>query len=238
MSEDSRPGSAEHAKDYARERLRQAILRGEMAPGHRLVANELAELCDVSRASIRAALLDLASEGLVERIHNRGSRVRMVSVDEPVEIMECRTALEELCAVKAAELATDAQLDELARLGRALSTSVSDVDPITYSRRNYELHALIRDISGQRTAIGLLERFSALLRHSFQLALRPGRPQQSLSEHLVVIEAIRARNPRAAGTAVRAHLGSVTDGLRACRIQADPGRTAAGGATESFLPAY
>lgn len=43
----------------------------------------------------------------------------------------------------------------------------------------------------------------------------PGRPQQSLGEHLAVIEAIRAREPEAAERAVRAHLGSVIDALRA-----------------------
>ncbi|MFE6489341.1 FCD domain-containing protein, partial [Streptomyces sp. NPDC057757] len=53
-----------------------------------------------------------------------------------------------------------------------------------------------------------------LVRHRFQLALRPGRPQQSLNEHLAMIEAIAARDPQAAEAAVRAHLSSVIDALR------------------------
>ncbi|MFI6878805.1 GntR family transcriptional regulator [Streptomyces sp. NPDC050400] len=216
MPKEARPGSGEQAKQYALEQLRTAILRGEMAPAQRLVENELAEQYDVTRASIRAALLDLAAEGLVERIRNRGSRVRVVTVEEAVEITECRMVLEGLCAAKAAVDATDAQLDELTELGRAMSKAVADGDPITYSELNHDLHARIRDISGQHTAVGLLERLNAqLVRHRFQLALRPGRPQQSLGEHLAVIEAIRARDPQAAETAVRAHLSSVIDALRA-----------------------
>ncbi|MGV9503092.1 GntR family transcriptional regulator [Streptomyces sp. NPDC003642] len=216
MPKEARPGSGEQAKQYALERLRKAILQGEMAPAQRLVENELAESYGVTRASMRAALLDLTSEGLVERIRNRGSRVRVVTVEEAVEITECRMALEGLCAGKAATEATDAQLDELAGLGKAMSKAVADGDPVTYSELNHDLHALIRDISGQRTAVGLLERLNAqLVRHRFQLALRPGRPQQSLSEHLALIEAIRARDPQAAETAVRAHLSSVIDALRA-----------------------
>ncbi|MEV0010319.1 GntR family transcriptional regulator [Streptomyces sp. NPDC047973] len=215
MPKEARPGSGEQAKQYALARLRQAILSGDMAPAQRLVENELAEQYEVTRASIRAALLDLASEGLVERIRNRGSRVRVVAVEEAVEITECRMALEGLCAAKAAELATDDQLDGLADLGRAMSKAVADGDPVTYSELNHDLHARVRDISGQRTAVGLLERLNAqLVRHRFQLALRPGRPQQSLSEHLAMIEAIRARDPQAAGTAVRAHLSSVIAALR------------------------
>ncbi|WP_394428634.1 GntR family transcriptional regulator [Streptomyces sp. SGAir0957] len=216
MPKDARPGSGEQAKQYALDRLRQAIARGEMAPAQRLVENELAEQYDVTRASIRAALLDLAAEGLVERVRNRGSRVRVVTVEEAVEITECRMALEGLCAAKAARDATDAQLDELTALGEAMSKAVADGDPLSYSDLNHDLHARIREISGQYTALGLLERLNAqLVRHRFQLALRPGRPQQSLSEHLAMIEAIRARDPEAAERAVRAHLGSVIDALRA-----------------------
>ncbi|MCX4831689.1 GntR family transcriptional regulator [Streptomyces sp. NBC_00006] len=216
MPEEARPGSGEQAKQYALDQLRKAILRGEMSPAQRLVENELAEQYDVTRASIRAALLELAAEGLVERIRNRGSRVRVVTVEEAVEITECRMALEGLCAAKAAEEATDAQLDELTGLGDAMSKAVADGDPLTYSDLNHELHARIREISGQHTAVGLLERLNAqLVRHRFQLALRPGRSQQSLSEHLAMIEAIRARDPQAAETAVRAHLRSVIDVLSA-----------------------
>ncbi|MGY0488842.1 GntR family transcriptional regulator [Streptomyces sp. WG-D5] len=216
MPKEARPGSGEQAKQYALDQLRKAILRGEMSPAQRLVENELAEQYDVTRASIRAALLELAAEGLVERIRNRGSRVRVVTVEEAVEITECRMALEGLCAAKAAEQATDAQLDELAELGDAMSKAVGEGDPLTYSDLNHELHARIRDISGQRTAVTLLERLNAqLVRHRFQLALRPGRSQQSLGEHLAMIETIRARDPQAAETAVRAHLRSVIDVLRA-----------------------
>ena len=60
--------------------LRRAILGGDMAPGQRLVEEELAGMLAVTRASLRAALFDLTAEGLVERIPNRGARVR---VDHP-----------------------------------------------------------------------------------------------------------------------------------------------------------
>jgi DNA-binding GntR family transcriptional regulator len=215
MPKEARPGTGEQAKQHALTGLRQAILRGEMAPAQRLVENELAEQFGVTRASIRAALIDLASEGLVERIRNRGSRVRVVSVEEAVAITECRMVLEGLCAAKAAAEAGEEQLTELADLGTAMSKAVADGEPMTYSRLNQELHARIREISGQQVAVELLERLNAqLVRHRFQLALRPGRPQQSLSEHLAMIEAIRARDPQAAEAAVRTHLAGVIDALR------------------------
>ncbi|MFG2587543.1 GntR family transcriptional regulator [Streptomyces sp. NPDC048438] len=215
MPNQAGPTSGEQARQLALTRLRQAILRGEMAPAQRLVENELAEEFGVTRASVRAALIELESEGLVERIRNRGSRVRVVSVDEAVAITECRMALEGLCAAKAAVAADAEQLDRLTAVGEAMTKAVADGDPMLYSDLNHELHAMVREFSGQRTAVSLLQRLNGqLVRHRFQLALRPGRPQQSLSEHLAVIEAIRARDPQAAEAAVRSHLASVIEALR------------------------
>lgn len=215
MEEDPRPGTGEQARQHALVQLRQAILRGDMAPSQRLVENELAKRFGVTRAGIRAALADLASEGLVERIRNRGSRVRVVTVEEAVAITECRMAPEALCAAKAAIAGDDDQLAQLTDLGTEMSKAVANSEPVTYSELNHELHDRIRQFSGQRVAVGLLDRLNAqLVRHRFQLALRPGRPQQSLSEHLTMIEAITARDPRAAEAAVHAHLRSVIDALR------------------------
>lgn len=215
MPNQARPGTGEQAKQHALERLRQAILRGDMSPAQRLVENELAEQFGVTRASVRAALIELESEGLVERIRNRGSRVRVVTVEEAVAITECRMVLEGLCAAKAAVAATDDQLAELTGLGEAMAKAVADGEPVTYSELNHELHARIRQFSGQQTAVELLEKLNAqLVRHRFQLALRPGRPQKSLGEHLAMVETITARDPQAAEAAARAHLTSVIAALR------------------------
>ncbi|MCM8551497.1 GntR family transcriptional regulator [Streptomyces sp. STCH 565 A] len=215
MPNQARPGTGEQAKQLALGQLRQAILRGEVAPAQRLVENELAEQFGVTRASIRAALIDLEAQGLVERIRNRGSRVRVVTVEEAVAITECRLVLEGLCAAKAAAAVDDGQVARLRDLGSAMRTAVAAGEPLTYSDLNHELHARIREFSGQQTAVELLERLNAqLVRHRFQLALRPGRPQQSLKEHLAMVEAIEARDPQAAEAAVRAHLTSVIEALR------------------------
>jgi DNA-binding GntR family transcriptional regulator len=202
-------------KRTAEQRLRNEITRGAVVPGQRLVEPELGERYGVTRNSARLALDVLIAEGLVERIPNRGSRVRLVTVEEAVAITECRMVLEGLCAAKAAVEATDDQLTELAEIGTAMSKAVADGEPMTYSGLNQELHAKIRQFSGQQVAVELLERLNAqLVRHRFQLSLRPGRPQQSVNEHLAMIEAIRARDPQAADAAARAHLASVIDALR------------------------
>ena len=185
-----------------------------MAPGQRLVEEELAGTLGVTRASLRAALFDLTAEGLVERIPNRGARVRTISVDEAVAIIECRMVLEGLCAAKAAERVTEPEAARLRQLGADMERSVAGGEPLKYSALNHELHRLVRELSAQPVAAGLLERLNGqLVRHQFQLSLRPGRPQQSLPQHLAMIAAIAGRQPAEAEEATRRHLRSVIAAL-------------------------
>ena len=213
--ETAAPVAGAAGRRLAGERLRLAILAGDMAPGQRLVEEELAAMLGVTRASLRAALFDLTSEGLVERIPNRGARVRVVTLDEAVAITECRMTLEGLCAAKAAERVTARDAARLRQLGEEMERSVADGEPLKYSALNHELHRLIREISAQTVAADMLERLNGqLVRHQFQLSLRPGRPQASLPEHLAIIAAIAGRRPAQAEEATRRHLRSVITALR------------------------
>jgi DNA-binding GntR family transcriptional regulator len=232
----SGPQAGEAARATAFAAIRQAILSGDLAPGRRLVEEDLASSLGVTRQSLRAALLDLTAEGLVERIPNRGARVRVVTAEEAVAITECRMALEALCAVKAAERITDAEAAQLRELGENLKRSVADRDPLRYSELNRELHRRVGAISAQHVAIGLLDRLHGqLVRHQFQLALRPGRPEVSLAEHLAILEAVADRRPDDADLAVRAHLASVIEALQACD---QPDQQAGGVAADHDIPRY
>ena len=196
--------------------IRDAIVRGEFVPNQRLVEADLSDQFAASRATVRAALIELTNEGLVERVQNRGARVRAVSLAEAVEISEVRMMLEALCAAKAAERINDAEVGELRELGERMQMAVAGGDVVGYSRLNQRLHRRVREISGQRTAAQVLERLRGQsVRHQFRLAMRPGRPQVSLPEHLAIIDAICAHHPAEAAEAARVHLASVIEALKA-----------------------
>jgi DNA-binding GntR family transcriptional regulator len=198
--------------------IREAIVRGEFVPNQRLVEADLSEQFGVSRGGVRAALIELSNEGLVERIQHRGARVRAVTLDEAIEISEVRRAVEGLCAVKAVERVTDEEIAELRALGAAMRTAVADGHVLKYSELNRTLHQRIVELSGQTTAAAVLRRLRAQnVRHQFQLALIPGRPNVSLPEHLAIIDGICARDPEAAERAARAHLTSVIAALESVR---------------------
>jgi DNA-binding GntR family transcriptional regulator len=210
------PAAGAPARSHAHAELRQAILSGDFAPGQRLVEEDLAAHLGVTRASLRAALLDLTAEGLVERVPNRGARVRVVTTEEAVAITECRMALEGLCAAKAAQRVTDAEAAELRRLGDGMINAVAAGDASTYSQLNHEMHRRVREISGQHVAVSMLERLNAqLVRHQFKIALRPGRPERSLPDHLAIIDAVAGHRPADAEAATRRHLESVIVALQA-----------------------
>jgi DNA-binding GntR family transcriptional regulator len=195
--------------------IRDAIVRGEYAPNQRLIEADLSDTFAASRATVRTALLELANEGLVERLPNKGSRVRAISVDEAIEILEVRIGVEGLCAAKTAAQITDDEIAEFEALSRDMTAAVADGDLVEYSRLNQLLDQRVRVLSRHATASEVLGRLHAQsVRHQFKLSSRPQRAKVSVLEHVAIIDAIVARDPDAAEKAVREHLLRVIDALR------------------------
>lgn len=194
--------------------IREAIHQGEFAPNQRLVEADLSVQFGASRAAVRTALVQLAVEGLVERVQNRGARVRAVSLDEAIEISEVRMVVEGLCAAKAARRASDDDLAVLRGIADEMRDAVGRGDLLGYSELNRRLHATIRAVGGQHVADGVLERLRGQnVRHQFRLAMLPGRAAVSLPQHLEIVDAVCAREPERAEAAMRAHLASVIETL-------------------------
>src|SRR6201996_2074662 len=97
------------------ENLRQAILSRQFQPGQRLVERGLVEATRASRASVREALRELAAEGLVTSIPNKGTAVTEVTRDEARQLYELRSGLEALAGRLFVERATAAEVSELER---------------------------------------------------------------------------------------------------------------------------
>src|SRR4051794_7810262 len=201
---------ASAGQETAESVLRAAISRGDMPPGYRLVEAELVALTGVPRGGVRLAIDALAAEGLVERIHNKGARVRVVSTEEAIAITECRMPLEALLSRKAAERITDAEAERLRAHVRAMTAAVDSGDVQKYSELIRQLHGMVGEAARHPVAAGLVARLqSQLVRHQFRLSLRPGRPRVSLGELTQVVAAIAGRDPDRAEAATAAHFRSV-----------------------------
>lgn len=89
-----RPGLPVSLVDVAEHRLRDAILRGALAPGDKIVEEQLCADLGISRAPLREALRLLAQQGLVEHLPRRGSRVAEWSTTDILQLFELRHVLE------------------------------------------------------------------------------------------------------------------------------------------------
>ena len=104
------------AHEFVRETLRQAILRGDLTGGSRLIQADLATQLRVSTTPVREALRDLATEGLITLDRHRGGVVRELNWDDMEEIRQIRQQLEPLAISMAVAGITDDQLAEAERL--------------------------------------------------------------------------------------------------------------------------
>jgi DNA-binding GntR family transcriptional regulator len=198
----------------AYETLHQAIVGGDLSPGERLVEEEIADRLQESRGAIRAALLRLEHEGLVVRERNRGARVRRVTLEEALEILEARTALEPLAAGYAALRRTDEELRELRDITEEMERLHAAGELLPMSERNAVLHRRILEISRHTVAREICSRLrSQMVRFQFRTVLAPGRAPRSLVEHREIVDAIAAEDRAAAEAAMRRHLSHVTEAL-------------------------
>jgi len=103
-------------RDVVFNALREAILRGELYPGERLMEKQLAEKMGVSRTPIREAIRKLELEGLVIMVPRKGAQVAQITEKEVKDVLEVRATLEELAVKLACEKITKDQLDEMKML--------------------------------------------------------------------------------------------------------------------------
>lgn len=194
--------------------LRRDVLIGTFSPGERLIELELSDRYSCGRALIREALVQLESEGLVDRQVNRGAVVHRVSIAEAIEITETRAALESFIATRAVLHATEEDIAELDAIVVQMRDAVESDDGPAYSDLNRQLHERLHEISGHSVATDLVRnlRDRGVL-NQYRLAMMPGRQATSLEQHVAIVEAIRAKDEGAAAAAMSDHLNSVIEVL-------------------------
>jgi DNA-binding GntR family transcriptional regulator len=185
--------------------LRQAILDRRLAPGQRLIERELVELTGVSRTSVREALRELAAEGLVTAIPNKGTVVTMVSAEEARQLYQVRSALEALAGRLFVENAGPAQrkalvraLDKIDRLAARHAPLLAAKDAFYDVLFEGGGNAALRSVVG-----GLHARVSVL--RSLSLSV-PGRTAHTLAEIHAIVDAILAGDADAAAAACARHV--------------------------------
>jgi DNA-binding GntR family transcriptional regulator len=200
--------------------LREEIFGGLLAPGAFIDEASVCERLQISRTPLREALKVLTAEGLLRHEPRRGCFVAEVTQRDLDEIFPVIALLEGRCAWEAARHASDADLAALETLHDRLAKQARAGRINDYYATNFAIHEAIIMLADNRwlaQAIGDLRKILKLARQ--QQLHAPGRLEQSLSEHLAVFAALKARDSDGAEAAMRTHLNRQREALRAVALQ-------------------
>ncbi|MFH5823194.1 GntR family transcriptional regulator [Georgenia sp. AZ-5] len=176
--------------------LRHAILSFELQPGQRLVERELIERLQVSRTTVREALRELASEGLVTVIPQKGATVSAPSAEDAKDLYEVRASLESLVVRRFVERASDEQAQRLHEAVErfAAMTATSDDIRATLEAKDGFYEVLLEGAASEVLET-LLEQIQARVRVLRATSMmRPGRIEESVRELRGIVAAIRRRD--------------------------------------------
>lgn len=195
-------------RDLVFNTLRQAILKGELKPGERLMEIQLAEKLGVSRTPIREAIRKLELEGLVIMIPRRGAEVAKISHKSLQDVLEVRGALEELATDLACQRISDEELKELTDAedhfkkvvennGTEMEIAEADEayhDIIYKATRNDKLIQMINNLREQ------------MYRYRLEYIKDEAQRGTLINEHESILEAIRIRDIIRAKTLMKEHI--------------------------------
>jgi DNA-binding GntR family transcriptional regulator len=130
-------------RDIVFNTLRKAILKGELAPGERLMEKQLAEKMGVSRTPIREAIRKLELEGLVVMVPRKGAEVAMITEQDIKNVLEVRAALEALAVKIACQKMDKEKIDQLLNINAAFTKAAAELDVETVIEKDVEFHDVI-----------------------------------------------------------------------------------------------
>ena len=189
------------------ESLREAIRNGVLKPGERIMEIQLAEELGVSRTPVREAIRKLELEGYVVMMPRRGTYVASMSIRDINEIFEIRTALESLSNGLAADHITDDELEHLQRLLVIIGGYIKEGNIEKIVETDVEFHDLMYHAARNERLVGIISNLRDQLTRFRTLSMSyPGRLEETLEEHRMIVEAIASGDRKAASRAAERHM--------------------------------
>lgn len=194
-------------RDVVFNTLRQAILRGELKPGERLMEIQLANKLGVSRTPIREAIRKLELEGLVLMIPRKGAEVAEITEKSLKDVLEIRRALEELAVRLACEKITKEELKELKKAGDDFKKVLKSQDITEVAEADVRFHDVIYMATDNPKLIQLLNNFrEQMYRFRVEYLKKDEVRPQLLAEHDEIIKYITEGNKEEAARVVTRHI--------------------------------
>jgi DNA-binding GntR family transcriptional regulator len=190
--------------------LRAALVAGQMQPGQVYSAPVLAATLGVSPTPVREAMLELAKEGLVTAVPNKGFRVRELSDRELDEVTDIRLLLEVPATVRVVGRITASDLARLRPMAHRIVETAKSKDLLAYVEQDRQFHLELLALAGNATLVSLVAELRARSR-LFGLAslAERGTLASSAAEHVRMLELIGAGDRLGLRRLMRSHIGHV-----------------------------
>lgn len=196
-------------RDVVFNTLREAILRGDLVPGERLMELQLASKLGVSRTPIREAIRMLEQEGLSITIPRKGAIVAGMTEKDMQDVLEIREALEELSVQVACDKITDEEIAELRKNMKSFERSLKGGDLKEMAQADVEFHDVIYRATDNPKLINMLNNLrEQMYRYRVEYLKNPQNHDQLLKEHEAIYRGIVEKDKDAVTEMIRRHISN------------------------------
>ncbi len=203
-------------RDVVFNTLRDAILRGELQPGERLMEIHLAKELGVSRTPIREAIRMLEQEGLAITFPRRGAQVAKMSEKDLDDVLEIREVLDSLAAYKACEKMTEKEYDELEKALYEFEDAIKSGDLNRIVESDEEFHGVIYRAAKNPRLLTILRNLKEQMhRFRFEYAKKTEVYPELIREHEEIYKALKEKRKEDVKDISITHLLNQMEGVRA-----------------------
>lgn len=200
------PGGEENLRERVERRLRLDILAGTIEPGTVFSVPSLSRALGMSTTPVREALLQLASDDLLQPIRNRGFRVVDPTLDELRHLLEIRVQLEGQAFVKVLR-AGPSEADELMASADEIARAVRDEDVPAYLAADLAFHEALLARAGNPILTGIVMKLRDRMRlYGIRSLAGRTRQDESVAEHYRIVDLVRGRIEGDAMTLMTNHI--------------------------------
>lgn len=194
-------------RDVVFNTLRHAILKGELEPGERLMEIALAQKLGVSRTPIREAIRKLELEGLVVMVPRKGAEVADITEKDLRDVLEVRTALEELSIELAMKNMLEKNFEELETANEAFAKNSEGDDLIKIAESDVAFHELIYTATGNNRLIQMINNLrEQMYRYRLEYIKDKSSHERLFAEHNRIIAAMKGGDINEAKAAIKLHV--------------------------------
>ena len=202
-------------RDVVFNTLREAILKGDLKPGERLMELQLASKLGVSSTPIREAIRMLEQEGLAVTTPRKGAEVAKMTLKDMEDVLEIRDALDELAVRIACQKISDEQLKQLEDMKELFEKSTQTGNVKKIAEADVTFHDVIYEATGNPKLVTLLNNLrEQVYRYRVEYIKDPKNYPTLIAEHEAILESLKNRDVKNAVEAMHVHVANQAEAVK------------------------